>query len=81
MSKRIQVVVPDEELEQLQQVARREGLTLSEWVRQALRRARSERPTGDRMRKLAAVRAASRHSFPTGDIDEMLADIERGYAE
>jgi len=26
-----------------------------------------------------AVRAASRHAFPTGDVDQMLAEIERGY--
>lgn len=61
-------------------MARREGLTLSEWVRQILRRARAERPSGDRARKLAAVRAAARHAFPTADIDEMLEQIERGYA-
>ncbi len=29
--------------------------------------------------KLRAVRAASRHEFPTADIDEMLGEIERGY--
>jgi hypothetical protein len=26
------------------------------------------------------VRVAARHQFPTADIDEMLAEIERGYA-
>lgn len=80
MSKRLQVLLGDEELEQLREMARREGLTLSEWVRQILRRARAERPSGDRARKLAAVRAAARHAFPTADIDEMLEQIERGYA-
>ena len=80
MSKRLQVVFSEEEFEELRDVARSEGLTVSEWVRQKLRSARAERPTIERARKLAAVRAAARHSFPTGDIDEMLADIERGYA-
>ena len=80
MSKRLQVVLQDEEFEQLREFARARGLTLSEWVRQVLRRARTERPAGDRARKLAAVRAAARHSFPTADIEEMLAEIERGYA-
>jgi hypothetical protein len=42
-------------------------------------RERSERPRGDRARKLAAVRSAVRHSFPTADIEEMLGEIERGY--
>ncbi len=79
MSKRLQVVLEDQELEQLRQAAREQGLTVSEWVRQALRRARAGRPSVDRARKLAAVRVAARHSFPTADIDEMLAQIERGY--
>jgi hypothetical protein len=27
------------------------------------------------------VRAAARHSFPTADIDQMLAEIESGYLD
>ncbi len=79
MSKRLQVVLRDEEFAQLREVAREQGLTVSEWVRQVLRRARTERPAADRARKLASVRAAATHDFPTGDIDEMLAQIESGY--
>jgi hypothetical protein len=30
--------------------------------------------------KLEAVRRAADHRFPTADIDEMLAESERGYA-
>lgn len=30
-------------------------------------------------RKLAAIRAAARHEFPTADIDRMLNEIESGY--
>jgi predicted transcriptional regulator len=35
----------------------------------------------DPPRTLQALRAATAHSFPTADIEEMLADIERGYLE
>jgi len=35
--------------------------------------------TGDPARKLAAIRVAVAHDFPTGDIDEMLAEIDLGY--
>ncbi|MGH3452546.1 MAG: plasmid mobilization protein [Haloechinothrix sp.] len=80
MSKRLQVILRDEEFERLREVAREQGLTVSEWVRQVLRRARTEGPAIDRARKLAAVRAAAQHDFPTADVDEMLAEIERGYA-
>ena len=61
-------------------MAHEQGLTVSEWVRRELRRARLQRPEGDSARKFAAVRAAARHDFPTADIGEMLAEIERGYA-
>ncbi|MCK5375912.1 MAG: hypothetical protein KAJ97_02445 [Acidobacteria bacterium] len=36
---------------------------------------------GDAERKLAAIRAADRHGYPTADIDLMLGEIERGYGE
>jgi hypothetical protein len=80
MSTRLQVVVDESELEGYQRAAARDGLTLSEWVRQALRRSERAVATGDVASKLDTVRAAVAHDFPTGDIDEMLADIERGYA-
>ncbi len=52
-------------------------MTVAEWVRQALRKARSDSPlTIDA--KLRAVAEASRHQFPTADIDGMLREIEAG---
>ena len=80
MSKRLQVLFDEAELRDLRETARREEVPLSEWVRRALREARRGEPTGDIDSKLRAVRAAARHEFPTADIGEMLAEIERGYA-
>jgi predicted transcriptional regulator len=79
MSKRLQLIVDDAEFRELQKVARARRMTLSEWVRQALRAARREQPAADSGRKLAAVRSAARHAFPTADIDAMLGEIEQGY--
>jgi hypothetical protein len=79
MSTRLQVVIDDEELDEIRRVARRQGLTVSEWVRQTLRQARRTTSSGSVERKLAAVRAAARHEFPTGDVDEVLDEIEQGY--
>jgi hypothetical protein len=36
-------------------------------------------PASDPEAKLKAVRKASRYSFPTADIDQMLSEIEQGY--
>ena len=75
----MQVLIEDAEYKHVQQAARRRGMTLAEWVRQALRAAWREEPVGTVDRKLAAIRAASRHSFPAPGIDQMLDEIEQGY--
>jgi hypothetical protein len=80
MSKRLQVLLEDTEFRELREAARREDVPVSEWVRRALRDAHRRRPRGDLDTKLRAVRAAVRHEGPTADIDEMLAEIERGYS-
>jgi hypothetical protein len=80
MSIRLQVVMEEAELRELKAAARRRGMTVSEWVREAIRAMRRQEPTGDRNRKLMTVREASRNAYPSGDIDEMLRDIERGYS-
>lgn len=79
MSKRLQVLFEDDELRDLREAARRQALPLSEWVRRALREARRREPRGDLEAKLRVLRAAVRHEGPTADIDQMLAEIERGY--
>ncbi len=78
MSKRLQVVISSLELKALRHAALREGLTLSEWARRALRRAHQAQagPTPDQ--KLRALDRALRCSHPTGDIDQMLSEVERG---
>jgi molybdopterin biosynthesis enzyme MoaB len=79
MSKRLQVIVSDEEYEALKEASDEAGQTLSEWIRGALRTVRRQRSTTRTDRKLAAVRAAVRNEFPTGDMEVMLAEIESGY--
>ncbi len=79
MSKRLQVLVDEAELDELRAVAARAGIPVSEWVRRALRDARRREPRGDVEAKLRVVREATRHTFPTADIDRMLEEIERGY--
>jgi hypothetical protein len=79
MSKRLQVLLPDPEMSDIRRLAKRERLTVGEWVRRALRDARALRPATDPETKLKAVRRAAQYSFPTADIDRMLSEIERGY--
>ena len=81
MSKRMQVLIDDAEYRQIRRIARRRGMTLAEWVRQALRAACREEPLGDPDRKLAVVREAATHGYPTADIGQMLEEIESGYGQ
>jgi hypothetical protein len=81
MSKRLQVLLPDAEMDEIRRLARRERLSVGEWARQALRRARSTQSSGDPQAKLKVLREAVKHSYPTADIDQMLEEIERGYLE
>ena len=78
MSKRLQVLLDEPEYQRLVRIARARGMTVSEWVRQAVREAAREEPSVNGGRKLAVIRAAAICSFPTGDIDAMLAEIDRG---
>ena len=79
MSKRLQVLLPDPEMSDIRRLAKRERLTVGEWVRRALRDARASRPAIEPETKLKAVRRAAKYSFPTADIEQMLSEIERGY--
>jgi hypothetical protein len=79
MAKRLQVILQDREYREIQRVASARHMSIAEWVRQALAAARRYEPLGDTGKKLDAVREAAKLDFPTADIDEMLAQIERGY--
>ena len=79
MSKRLQVLLEEDELREIQRIARTRRMTVAEWVRQALRSASEAEPLREGSRKLEAVRAAARHSYPTGEIEQVLGEIERGY--
>ena len=78
MAKRLQVLLDEEEYREIQAVARGHRLSVSEWVRQALRKARFDRPRATKEAKLRAIAEAGRHQYPTADIDTMLAEIEAG---
>ncbi len=81
MSKRLQVILDDQEMREIQRVARRQRMTVAEWVRQALRTVRRSEPTTDARKKLEVIRAGARQAFPTGDIQQILDEIDQGYLQ
>jgi hypothetical protein len=81
MTKRLQVLLDDDELAEIQAVARRRHQTTAAWVRDALRVARDTASYPETGRKLHVVREAVSHAYPAGEIDEMLDEIDSGYRD
>jgi hypothetical protein len=73
MSIRLQILVPEGLDARVRKASQRGRLSKGAWVRQAIERALAdERTTPDPLAKLAAL------GGPTGDIVQMLAEIEAG---
>ena len=73
MSIRLQVLIPEGLDARIRKAAQRSRLSKGAWVRGAIERAMAEdRQAPDPLAKLASLGA------PTGDIDQMLAEIEAG---
>lgn len=78
MTPRLQVFLDEAELAEIRRIASQHRMTVSEWVRQALRMARVEAPVEHANRKLMIVGEAYRSDYPTADIDQMLEETELG---
>jgi hypothetical protein len=76
MSHRLQVLIPPDLNAQLRKCSQRLGISTGEFVRRALRKSvlqsDGDIPRKDPLARLAAL------SAPTADMDQMLAEIERG---
>jgi hypothetical protein len=79
MTKRLQVILQDSDYREVQRIARSRHMSLAAWVRQALDLARRHDLLDATGKKLEVIRAAAQHDYPTGDIETMFAEIERGY--
>lgn len=72
-TKRLQVLISAGLDARIQKAAQRNRMSKGEWVRLAVERALADnRASGDALDRLARLGA------PTGDIDEMLAEIDAG---
>ncbi len=81
MSKRLQVVMSDDEYRAVERVARKREQPIAEVVRASLKRTVEEAREPLPGERIAAVLRFARFEGPTGDIESMLADIEAGRSE
>ena len=63
MSKRLQVLDPEQGWRDIQRLAERDRLTMAEWARRALGDAGARRPVSEPEMKLKAVQGAAKYSF------------------
>ena len=76
---RLQVLFDDKEYKSLKHAAKGAGVSVGEWVRSRLRASLRECPGHPPEERLERWRrSASRPASPAADVDEMLADIEKG---
>ncbi len=78
MSQSVEILFDEAELTEIRKIADHRHLPVAEWVRRTLRLVLPRKP-GVLERRLEAVRTAARYNFPTSDVEQMLAEIERGY--
>jgi hypothetical protein len=79
MSKRLQVILSDEEYDALADAAQRHGKPVAQIVRDSLRRTLAEDQSEvDPQERIAAILRFARFAEPIGDIDQVLEEIERG---
>ena len=78
MSHRLQVLLDEDEHQALKRAARRRGASMSQYVREVLRESWSAEPSSPVEAKLAVVREAAAHAYPTAESEEMEAQIQAG---
>lgn len=72
MSHRLQVLVPEALDRRIRKAATRRRLSTGAWVREAIERALQENRSTDALDELSQLGA------PTGNLDQMLAEIDAG---
>lgn len=80
MRKKLQVLMGESELNAIKRLARRNKITVAEWVRKSLSEAGKREPALEASKKIEAVRYAYDHSFPVSDIEQMLSEVDKGNA-
>lgn len=79
MSKRLQVLMPEDQYREIRKVARGHGVSVGEWVRRVLGDACRRTSARSPRERLALIREFAKHEFPTCDVAQMTREIEQGH--
>jgi hypothetical protein len=78
MSTRLQILLPDRDYREVKAAAKKSGVTVSAWVRQALALAHKHREHKSAADKREALYKVLAVDVPSVDIDQMLEEIDGG---
>ena len=81
MSIRLQILLDEDELQEVKKLAIEEKLTVSAWVRRAIQHEKKERPGTAARKKLQIINKSSKYNYPTGDYQDIAAEIDSGYSK
>jgi len=79
MSTRLQILLDDNDLSEVKELAMEENLTVSAWVRRAIKHEKKERPGTAARKKLEVILNFSKYDFPISDYKDITAEIDSGY--
>ena len=79
MSKRLQVIFPEDEYNKLKRHAKHARVSLGEWVISALRRISDSESSKSPEEKLRAIRKVSAYLAPVDDTATLKKQIQSGY--
>ncbi len=78
MSKRLQVLFPDNEFNEIQKISQLNKQTIAQWVRDSIRSVIIKNSLLSPEKKIAKLLKYTKYSGPAGEIHEILKQIEKG---
>ena len=78
MSKRLQVLLPEEDFQELEARCEADGCTIAEFVRTSIKSSLQKPSRRTPEDRIARILGYARYDGPSGDIETVLAEIEQG---
>ena len=81
MSRRLQVLMSEQEYLRVKRLARKNRKSVGAYVRELLHQASLETGEATAAEKLKSIEKSAHYEFPVANVETMLQEIEAGYVE
>jgi hypothetical protein len=79
MSKRLQVILADDEYKEIKELSYSTNKNIAEWVREGLHFFIKFQKPEPKEKRIAKILKYAKYTGPTGNIKSILKEIEKGY--